>query len=470
MLTYRGDKFVIGKKFTINEEKYRFCKRDNEQLIFESVKDGSKLTMTEEKYNELEKVLTEKINQENKEINDIIGKALNNRSVARKNKDLLKSKGIDVQEVGSAGVQLVGPNGKVLSATQKYVGGPSVPGQNGTHKKSTDTDYYKNYKAEYQKSYTDLKNMKRDDVIRTYPKLSTREALKKHREDMQDAKDNLNYYTNRLGDANSRVRTQRREAHLKDPETSSYDRTFLKSRADDKVDYLNYLTKPSTGQDFRQGKEYTLYGADEDDDTLYYDTKTPINNSRSQNIKDYSDLKDKYEDAKENKKEYTYSKDDWYRRNYGYMTDKQLQDRIKERQKELDDEIKKLTKEKDYDIKEFTKQNLENKKSYENAKKELNNARKDLDTFLRSKGIRESILSLINMNKEKLDESDDIDMVTGLPSDVAYIEQQCSFIYDDVLNLAKEAKSMGFSVASQQLQNILDILEELDTDSKNSEN
>ena len=51
MLYYRGDKFVKGKKFTINESIYKFVKksRDN-KLIFESIEDKSLLTETKDKY------------------------------------------------------------------------------------------------------------------------------------------------------------------------------------------------------------------------------------------------------------------------------------------------------------------------------------------------------------------------------------------------------------------------------------
>ena len=48
MLLYRGDKYVTGKKFKINESNYIFIKRDkDDNLIFESIKDGSKLKLTE---------------------------------------------------------------------------------------------------------------------------------------------------------------------------------------------------------------------------------------------------------------------------------------------------------------------------------------------------------------------------------------------------------------------------------------
>lgn len=51
MLTYRGDKFIKGKKFIIGESTYRFQKRDNsDNLIFESI-GGKKLKLTEAEFN-----------------------------------------------------------------------------------------------------------------------------------------------------------------------------------------------------------------------------------------------------------------------------------------------------------------------------------------------------------------------------------------------------------------------------------
>lgn len=53
MLTYRGDKFVKGKRFTINEAVYRYQKRDNKnRLVFESL-DGKFLKLDEAEYNKL---------------------------------------------------------------------------------------------------------------------------------------------------------------------------------------------------------------------------------------------------------------------------------------------------------------------------------------------------------------------------------------------------------------------------------
>ena len=51
MLTYRGDKFIKGKKFTINESVFRFQKRDSkDRLVFEGI-DGKNIKLTEDEFN-----------------------------------------------------------------------------------------------------------------------------------------------------------------------------------------------------------------------------------------------------------------------------------------------------------------------------------------------------------------------------------------------------------------------------------
>lgn len=44
MITYRGDKFVRGKKFTIDEKEYVFVKESKGQLIFEAQNETIKLS------------------------------------------------------------------------------------------------------------------------------------------------------------------------------------------------------------------------------------------------------------------------------------------------------------------------------------------------------------------------------------------------------------------------------------------
>ena len=109
MLTYRGDKFVKGKKFIIDEQEYRFVKRDDEKLLFESATGNLKLTEAE-----YETKLNEAINKENAEINEIIGKVLRSKGEARKYEDMLKQHGITIDYSPSQGVYLRGSNGKTL--------------------------------------------------------------------------------------------------------------------------------------------------------------------------------------------------------------------------------------------------------------------------------------------------------------------------------------------------------------------
>ena len=73
MLTYRGDKFVKGKKFKINETDYRFSKRDDNKLIFEAISDGSRFVIAEDEYNKKYDL------KEETEVKADEGRTLNNR-------------------------------------------------------------------------------------------------------------------------------------------------------------------------------------------------------------------------------------------------------------------------------------------------------------------------------------------------------------------------------------------------------
>lgn len=51
MLTYRGDIFVKGKKFKINESLYRFQKRDSkDRLVFESIDTKELIRLTDSEF------------------------------------------------------------------------------------------------------------------------------------------------------------------------------------------------------------------------------------------------------------------------------------------------------------------------------------------------------------------------------------------------------------------------------------
>ena len=53
MLTYRGDKFVKGKKFKIKESIYRFSKYDNDDYLIFEAEDKKSLRISKEEYEEM---------------------------------------------------------------------------------------------------------------------------------------------------------------------------------------------------------------------------------------------------------------------------------------------------------------------------------------------------------------------------------------------------------------------------------
>lgn len=450
MLTYRGDKFVKGKKFKINEKEYRFSKRNDDKLIFEAISDGSKYSITEEEFNKAEKMLTEKINQENKEINEIIGKVLRSKGLARKYEDMLKKKGITIDYDQGQGVTLIGSNGKVLSATSRYVGGPSKPGQNGTHEKSY-SKYDKNRYKEARESLEKLKNMDRDDIIRKYNELSTKEAMEKHKEDISKAEREVEVAKEDMKSGDSYYRTRRREGHLNRPGSVTWsNRPFDKGVADTYVDYLNYLTKPDTGKDFRTNKTYNPEGHPNAENYNYeFDdhVKNPVFNKdtdTTEDIKKYKSLKGDVDSAKRDINWRDYRDGDYY----GSYTSKVLSD------KQLEAKIKEMRDEVEKKIVELKAQNDENKNDKGEAIKELKNKEKELDKFLKSKGIREAVLDIIN--GRKLNESN---LVDSGNSDADYIETRLSEIYDDVLTLAQECEHMGFHETSKTLNDVLGLLD-----------
>ena len=466
MLTYRGDKFVRGKKFTINEEKYIFSKRDNTgNLIFESVKDGSKLNLTEEKYNELERILTEKINQENKEINEIIGKALRSKSTARKYEDLLKSKGIDIDYDTTQGVILKGPNGQKLSASSKEVYGPATPGHNYTHKQPDSwyknrVEDYTNYAKEKEQALDSLKGLKRDDIIRKYPKLSSKEALKKHREEIKNTEKDIDYYNSEAKEyEDDYLKSKQENKRFKRAghQIANNDKTTPREQADQTIDYLNYLTK--TNYDKPGEKDYWrqsyVAGNDKQSEDEWgnksnYFGKNGYPDKRNETLKQYDELKDDIKNAKQDVEWHTYNSDSDYNSSYAAMTDKQLEAKIKKMRDELEKQIEDLRK-----------QNDKNKNNQSAEVKELKAREKALDDFLKSKGVREAVLSIINGNL--LNEGEELDNYWGF-KDIYGTHPEVSNlrkITDEIYGLADLFKSDGYPDLGRKAEKIAIELSEL---------
>lgn len=155
------------------------------------------------RYLGIKSVLDEAINHANDDINAKIKEALRSKTAARKYAEDFKNAGIKVDDTPREGVNLIGPNGRMLSADRLNVYGPARPGHGKTHDSTSRWGGAKGMKkdlANYDtritkdKEYLDsLNNMQRDDVIRKYANKSSDEALAAHKKDIERATDNLSY-------------------------------------------------------------------------------------------------------------------------------------------------------------------------------------------------------------------------------------------------------------------------------------
>ena len=87
--------------------------------------------------------------------------------------------------------------------------------------------------------------MKRDDIIRKYSDLPTKEAIQKHKDKIKKIEGYIEDYIRRDADNELSAKKHRRQGHLDNPGTHSWNKEFGKPFADKHVDYLNYLTKPN---------------------------------------------------------------------------------------------------------------------------------------------------------------------------------------------------------------------------------
>lgn len=409
------------------------------------------------------RVLLEKINQENKEINDIIGKALRNKTVARKNADRLKDLGIELNFDQSRGVTLTGPNGKTLSARANTIYGPTRPGHNGTHSKPDDynkrkVEDYKKYISQHNEELTRLKSMKKDDIIKAYPDLDEKAALKAHKEDIAELESIIGSYNKKMKEYDNKyhidVQNDKRWKNAGHKlGQDEYERETDRATEIDKIDFLNYLTKKDTDKPLRKAnwEQGYLAGRRYYDDSMgskkYYPDyrgKHDFPTEKSKTLKQYDDLKRNIED-----KAYDAN---WYKSEEGTnplksdfatLTDKQLEKQIQKMRDDLEKEIEKLTSKND-----------EHKASKEERLQDLRAAEKELDDFLKSKGIREAVLSIINGRLLK-----ESSLVDSGDSYADYIETRLSEVYDDILTLAQEAQHAGFNECSDKLNDILGILD-----------
>ena len=445
MLYYRGDKFVKGKKFTINESVYKFIKKTkNDELVFESIGDNSTLKILESEFTGVE-TLVEKINQENKEINDLIGKILRSKSLARKNEELLAKHGIKVNYDKGQGVTLIGPNGKSLSSSTKEVEGPTKPGHSGTHERQ-DSWYtsrlrdYTKYRDEAQAELEKLQSMDRDDIIRKYNDKSTEEALAAHAAHIErqkiyvaDYDKSVKEYENNIKRNVDHVKRDRRAGHKGTAAWS--DRVMSKDDSNEKVDYLNYLTKADLGNPTKSRGANSYVGDSKQhyDQNSYYSSnyygKHGQPNNRSEKMNKYAELKNNISMAQRDV--------NWSSQGSGYggyKSDEDLEKEIQKMRDELEARIESLRASNEY-------------RKAGNAKyiEKLKAREKELDDYLKSLGIRESarasmVKKAMLVEAAKLRESDYSDMYG---EEVDYTEMRK--IVDAMRAICDQAEADGFN-------------------------
>lgn len=445
MLYYRGDKFVKGKKFTINESVYKFIKKTkNDELVFESIEDSSTIKILESEFTGVE-TLVEKINQENKEMNELISKVLRSKSLARKNEDLLAKYGIKVDYGQGQGVTLHGPNGKSLYSSTREVEGPTKPGHSGTHREqdswyiSRHKDYIE-YRDEARAKLEKLQAMDRDDIIRKYNDKSTEEALAAHAEQIKRQKEYIANYEKGIKDSESnvkqdrdRVKRNRRAGHKG---TASWsDRTMSKDASNKKVDYLNYLTKEDLGNPTKS-RNYASYIGDSKQHTgsrdSYYSShyygKHGQPQDRTEKMNKYAELKNNISMAQRDV--------NWSSQGsgYGYKSEEDLEKEIKAMRDELEARIERLRAGNE-SRKAGNAEDIEKLKARE----------KELDDYLKSLGIRESArVSMVKkamlVEAAKLKESDYSDIYG---EEVDYTEMRK--VVDAMRAICDQAETDGFN-------------------------
>ena len=400
------------------------------------------------------KVLIEKVNQENYEMNQLIGKILRSKGLARKYEDELAKHGIKVDYDKGQGVTLIGPNGKELSSSTKEVFGPAKPGHNDTHKKpdswytSRLEDNIK-YRERAQAELEKLQAMDRDDIIRKYNTVSTERALAAHDENIERQEQLIadydkyikDYKNNAKYDADSTMRTKRAGHKGK---VDYYDREMSKQISNDKVDYLNYLTKKNYEKPYGKYYPRSLVGdrKQRSEGDFYYDSEYYGKNGgpseRDERLKKYNDLKGNIDSAKNDVRRSSQSS------YFGYKSDEELEAEIQKMRDDLEKRIEAL------------KANNESRKAG-NAEymERLKAKEKELDDYLKSLGIRESVRTKM-IKKAMLVESTKLN--EGHEVHYEHIKEALDYLFEKTMSLKKEAYNLGYSTLADKLDKCLNII------------
>lgn len=404
------------------------------------------------------KILIEKVNQENYEMNQLIGKILRSKSLARKYEDELGKQGIKVDYDKGQGVTLIGPNGKELSSSTKDVFGPSKPGFNDTHKKpdawyKSRYDDYTGYVSREEETLKNLEAMDRDDIIRKYNDKSTEEALKAHEESIARTKERINQYKKNADEFKrdyelnaDRVKREARAGHK--GKVSYNDKEMPKQLSNDKVDYLNYLTKKNYEKPYGNYYPKSLVGDRKQhsgDDSYYssrYYGKNGGPSERTERLKKYDNLKSNIDSAENDVRRSSQGSGSYA----SYKSDEEIEAQIKQMRDDLEKRIEQL------------KADNNRRKSGNQKDIEILKAReKELDDYLKSLGIRESVRAAM-INKAKLNEG--LKLNENSEIDTKYFEEQISMVMNNLDVLIREADSAGLMTLKSIIQKCYDELDD----------
>ena len=321
----------------------------------------------------IQESLIEKVNQNNLEINKIIAEVLRSKTAARKYEDKLNSLGIKVDFSPREGVDLIGPNGRVLSADRQNVFGPAKPGHHDTH----DNGYYyssRRYKSnikdakqdleQSEKDLADLKALSHDDTIRKYSSMSTEEALAAHQKEIDKLEQPSNYNSipRRKADlarANEEMRKFRgRRSRGHNAELRGDDITMQKEIANQKVDYKGYLDSK-----------------DNNDNKDLYHTGTVKPTKGAEKREELSNLKYRVNDSI------------YYAGHARDIINNRKKDEkyIEEKRKELEDNYKKAL---ERDIENLRKEKATADEDYNRAKENYDNNNQKLADFRKQMGLK----------------------------------------------------------------------------------
>ena len=215
----------------------------------------------------------------------------------------------------------------------------------------------------------------------------------------------------------------------------------------DKVDYLNYLTKKNYEKPYGKYYPRSLVGDEKQhsEGDFYYDSEYYGKNGgpseKDERLKKYNDLKSNIDSAKDDVRRSSQGSNSYF----GYKSDEELEAEIQKMRDDLEKRIEAL------------KANNESRKAG-NAEymERLKAKEKELDDYLKSLGIRESVRTKM-IKKAMLVESTKLN--EGHEEHYEYIKGALDNLFEEILNLGKEVDNLGYTTLADKLDKCLDIIE-----------